>query len=131
MSTIDVMPLNEKVQVIDLYMGLVETQKVKTDPGPRSYVSAPGGGDHDRWRKDVEVASIRVDRDQTTEFINEATQVPVVRFNAPFPIPKSLNQCRQSAESEWLATSHTLFCTVKLKNPDGHISEVSLPIMPW
>lgn len=48
-----------------------------------------------------------------------------VKFNLTTQLPKSLKLARQSADSKWIRIKHTMKVTINIKNPDGHISQVS------
>ena len=46
-------------------------------------------------------------------------------FSGMLDMPKSLHQCRQTVDLLGIKIKHKLKFNVKLRNPDGHISEVS------
>lgn len=47
-------------------------------------------------------------------------------------LPKRLRQCVQDLDHHGIKIRHKIKLTVALKNPDGHISEVSsTPLLPW
>lgn len=48
-------------------------------------------------------------------------------FSRPLVIPKNLRQCVQTVDTMGIRTKHTLGFNVQLHNPDGHVSEVSVP----
>ncbi|ODQ53898.1 hypothetical protein SAICODRAFT_6679 [Saitoella complicata NRRL Y-17804] len=51
--------------------------------------------------------------------------------NEAMILPKSLSQCTQDCDSDYIKVRHKLKFTVSLNNPDGHVSELraALPVM--
>jgi hypothetical protein len=47
------------------------------------------------------------------------------RFQMTLDLPKSLKQCRQSADTDHIKIVHKLRLYVNLHNPEGHTSQVS------
>lgn len=45
-------------------------------------------------------------------------------FSRNIAIPQSLKKCVQSVEALGIKVRHSLCLTVRLRNPDGHFSEV-------
>ncbi|KAH7119674.1 carbon catabolite repression protein cred [Dendryphion nanum] len=46
------------------------------------------------------------------------------RFSMALELPKSLKNCRQSVDTDWLRISHKLRLYVNLHNPEGHTSQL-------
>ncbi len=46
-------------------------------------------------------------------------------FTRIIPIPRSLKRCMQTVEAMGIKIRHNLIFNVQMRNPDGHISEVS------
>lgn len=68
---------------------------------------------------------------QTRPVDSEATRLTdeSFTFEMTLPLPQSLKTCRQSVETPWIEISHRLRIIVGLKNPEGHSSNVSLPMI--
>ncbi|KAF2009381.1 hypothetical protein BU24DRAFT_358230 [Aaosphaeria arxii CBS 175.79] len=46
------------------------------------------------------------------------------RFSMSLDLPKSLKNCRQSVDTEWLRVTHKVRLYVNLHNPEGHTSQL-------
>ena len=77
---------------------------------------------HHEFSRTVAAAAWELPEGTETEDINGQEGY---LFSGMLDMPKSLRECRQSVDLLGVKIKHKLKFNVKLRNPDGHISEVS------
>ena len=78
-----------------------------------------------RMERDVAVWRFQVSREEHWQDVIEDTGQEGWAMTKELPLPKRLRQCIQDLNHHGIKVRHKIKLTVGLKNPDGHISEVS------
>lgn len=79
-----------------------------------------------RIERDVATWKFAVDREEHWHDMIEDSGQEGWLLNKPLPLPKKLRQCIQDLNHHGIRVRHKIKLTVALRNPDGHISEVSV-----
>ena len=123
-TDIELTPLIDKLGIEKIKFTLKETRKIKTEPGPD--YSASTGKWHGMWKEESDIFTEFMKIPEGCEETDVDTQLPMYKFRATWPLPKSLTRCRQSIDdNDWIQVRHQAHYDVLLRNPDGHLSEVS------
>ena len=123
-TDLELTPLIDKLGIEKIKFTLKEVRRIKTVPGPEH---SPTGHSHGMWKEEEDVYQEVMQVPPGSLETETDTQLPMYKFRATWSLPKSLSKCRQSVdEGEWLRVQHYAHYDVVLRNPDGHLSEVSL-----
>lgn len=96
-------------------------RKTKTVPGPILTQEGSSG----MWPTEAEVGHKILEVPEGSEETNQELQMPMLKFNVAFSLPRSLTKCRQTVEkNEWIKIKHQMRFEILLMNPDGHNSQV-------
>jgi hypothetical protein len=101
---------------------LIETQEF-TIPGATAHTER-----YYKWSRDVDEWKFEMDDENYQEVLNEGGQDGYT-LKEVMPLPKRLAKCLQDVEVLGIKIRHKVKFNVALHNPDGHISEVSLPLL--
>ena len=66
---------------------------------------------------------------ETQECFTEGFPSEGYIFSRSIDIPKNLKECLQNVETMGFKIRHALEFNIQLRNPDGHVSEVSLVML--
>lgn len=79
-----------------------------------------------RSEREIETWKLNVNRAEHWQDVMEETGQEGWVVHAPLHLPKRLRECVQDVNTSSIRIKHKLRLNVALKNPDGHVSEVSL-----
>jgi Arrestin (or S-antigen), C-terminal domain len=117
------LPLRKGVKIGKIKMEVLERVGLETSPQQNDET-------YSTTLPDKVVASVDQKRlpDNMTTLIEPSTgmQDDSYNFKVVLPLKKSLNSCRQSANSKHIKVHHNLKIYVNIHNPDGHVSQLCL-----
>ena len=115
-------PLLKGLEMGDITVRLVEIQEISVRESLGSLNKKHcNEREIDKW-------FIRVDREEHWQDVIEDTGQEGWVVRTPLSLPRKLRECVQDVDVQGIKIGHKLRLTVSMKNPDGHISEVSCPV---
>lgn len=115
-------PLLKGLEIGDITIKLLEIHEI--------FLQGNHGHHLKEHKKEREVASwtLSVTREEHWHDMIEDTGQEGWMLNTQLDLPRKLGKCMQDANVHGIKIRHKLKMVVSLKNPDGHISEVRLPL---
>ncbi|KAJ9640379.1 hypothetical protein H2199_005918 [Coniosporium tulheliwenetii] len=118
-ATITLTPIRKGLEIGTVRMALWEQCKLGIDKGETVQTH--------EWEKKVTQLEQEMPENARQEHSELDPNNPVdesYHFSMTLPLPKSLNRCRQSADTGQIQINHKLITHINLKNPEGHISQL-------
>ena len=115
-------PLLKGLEMGNITVRLVEIQETLV------HGSVGSGNKQRSSEREIGNWVIKVDREEHWQDMIEDTDQEGWVVHIPLSLPRNLRECVQDMDVQGIKIRHKLRLTVSMKNPDGHISEVSCPV---
>ncbi|KAK5000761.1 hypothetical protein LTR66_000447 [Elasticomyces elasticus] len=118
-------PLRKGIKLGKLELRLIEIVVKKIQES-----ELPGSRDRQKT-EEIEVAKLDSDFPEHSRVLveddnpdNPPLEDEKFKFSMTFPLPRSLNECRQDVDSHQINISHRFKLMLNIHNPEGHVSQL-------